>query len=122
MNPHGKRTQAALDWIDAAPLGETRTQLQAASRFGIAQATIAGAVARRRSKCPTCGQKVKPVAGMAQDAGMVRAVAPQDARLVELAQAVKSYAWHLSDCPAYGGGGECTCGFSAAEIAARSVC
>lgn len=102
------RTDEALQWIDAAPKGETRTQQQAAALFGIAQATIAGTIARQREKCPACGQTVKPGTEVKDSAGELRE---------RLAHVVNTYAWHRSDC-ASGEGGACTCGFEELE---RSV-
>lgn len=104
------RTDEAIAWINAAPAGETRTQQQAAALFGIAQATIAGAIGRSRSKCPACGQTLKP--------GIVVEVGQVDGDLrAKLAHVVNTYAWHRSDC-ASGEGGACTCGFEELE---RSV-
>lgn len=105
------RTDEAIAWIDAAPKGETRTQQQAAALFGIAQATIAGAIARQREKCPSCGQTVKPgtVVKVGQEVGELRE---------KLAHVVNTYAWHRSDCAAQEGAETCTCGFDELE---RSV-
>jgi len=103
------RTQQALAWLAE---DDTRTQVQAASRFGIAQATIAGAIARHREDCPACGQKLKEGAQVTP--------CPD---VSTMAEAILTYAWHLGNCAAYNdSSAECTCGFSSAELAARSVC
>ncbi len=107
------RTDEALEWLNAAPVGERRTQEQAAAMFGIAQATIAGAIARGREKCPACGQTMKP--------GTVVTVGQTEADLRrQLAHVVNTYAWHRSDCAAQADVTEaCTCGFDEVERAAR---
>lgn len=40
------RTQQAIQWLNAAPPGETRTQQQAAKLHGISQAAISAALCR----------------------------------------------------------------------------
>lgn len=124
-DPRGTRTASAIDWLLAKPApGEPkRTQEQAAALFGIRQPTIAAGIARRRQSCSACGQKLKQVAGWVSrprtDAAEHQA---DDVRLAQLAQAIRSYAWHLGDCPAYEtGAGACSCGFATAESVARGV-
>lgn len=113
---YGKRTRAALNWLAE---DDGRTQQQAADKFGISQPTIAGAIARSRASCPTCGHKVRngavmPAAHVAQRPGLTT--------LRALADAVNTYAWHLGTCPAYGDdAAECACGFAEAAQIARGV-
>jgi len=111
------RTEEAILWLEAAPEGEKRTQDQAALLFGITQPTIAGEIARRRARCAACGQTVKP--GMVMRAANV---GQTDEELrARLSHVVNTYAWHLADCPAYGGAVDavCTCGFGEIERGAR---
>lgn len=119
MNPHGTRTREAVAWLLEQPAqGEPkRTQARAAELFGISQPTIAGAVARTRRACPTCGQKVREGVELARPA----VPHPSEESETRLAGAIGKYAWHLADCAAYDtGGGECSCGFADIErIAAR---
>ncbi len=44
------RTAHAVEWSQAAPPGETRTQQQAANMHGISQAAISAALSRTRRK------------------------------------------------------------------------
>jgi hypothetical protein len=103
MDPTGTRMKDAVEWLRNAPPGERRTQAQAATLFGITQASISGYIRRYRQECPTCGQKVA-------EGVMLRSVPPDDA----LRHVVTTYAWHLGECPAYDDSdAPCDCGFGA---------
>lgn len=113
MNPFGQRTKQALAWMQEVP---GRTQVEAAAKFGISQPTIAGALARERSRCSACGQRLKP--GVVERQPAAPAV---DASV--LARGVLSFAWHSQDCHAWESGDAeaCTCGFTDVERAAKEL-